>query len=173
MKEKIRSLDVRLTELSKYLGISRPTLYRYLELYESGEAGQVPKDIRDLFRFIDNRCVSKDQLMRYVVSHFCMSPDDGIKTELSGFINESSERSPKLKLMHQMATTSQMDPLIGYLTECISILERDDISDEELVTVARFVLFRSAVSKGVGPTGSEIEEARAILGCDYNEDRQR
>ena len=75
--------------------------------------------------------------------------------------------------MHKIATTSQLDPLIGYLTECIGILEKDDISDEELVTVARFVLFRSAVSKGVGPTGSEIEEARVILGCDYNEDRQR
>ena len=171
MKEKIRSLDVRLTELSKYLSISRPTLYRYLELYESGEPGQVPKDIRELFRFIDGRCGSKDQLMRYVISHFCTSPEDGIKAEMSGFINESSERSPKLKLMYRIATTSHMDPLVGYLAECMDILEKEEISEDELGIVARFVLFRSAVSKGGAPSLSEIGEARIILGCDYHEDR--
>ncbi len=171
MKEKIRSLDVRLTELSKYLGISRPTLYRYLELYESGDAGQVPKEIRDLFRFIDNRCGSKDQLMRYVVSHFCISSDDGIKTDLSGFINESSDRSPKLKLMHLMATTSHLDPLVGYLTECIGILEKDDITEDEMMTVAKFVAFRSSVSKGTGPTGPEVEETIRIIGYGNHEDK--
>ena len=163
MKEKIRFLDVRLTELSKYLGISRPTLYRYLELYESDNRGQIPKDIRDLLRFIDERCATKDQLIRYIVSHFCIPSESGMRSELSGFINESSERSPKLKLMYLLATTSHLDPLIGYLTECLEILERNGMSDDEVRMVARFLAFRSSISKGNGPTEEEIGEAKRIL----------
>ena len=35
VRDKLKSIKIRLNELAIYLNVSRPTLYKYLELYEN------------------------------------------------------------------------------------------------------------------------------------------
>ena len=39
LRDKIRDLGLRLIDLSEYLEVSRPTMYKYIELYEQGHKG--------------------------------------------------------------------------------------------------------------------------------------
>ena len=52
VKEQLRELGFRLTELADLLHISRPTLYKYIELYESGEYDGIRGDVLMLFGYI-------------------------------------------------------------------------------------------------------------------------
>lgn len=68
MKEKLKNLQLRLTELAEYLGISRPTLYKYLEAYEEKKYKQVEMQTLAVFRFINKTStISKLQVFNYIV----------------------------------------------------------------------------------------------------------
>ena len=41
LKEKLSSLKIKISELSQYLSISRPTLYKYIELYEDDKYDEI------------------------------------------------------------------------------------------------------------------------------------
>ena len=53
MKEKLRELGIKTTEMSQYMRVSRPSLYKYIELYESKDYKQIPDKVLRVFKFID------------------------------------------------------------------------------------------------------------------------
>ena len=52
MRTKLKSLELRLTELSTYLGFSRPTLYKFLDDYEKKEFKNIDFKVKVIFDFI-------------------------------------------------------------------------------------------------------------------------
>lgn len=66
LRAKLKNSQVRLFELANYLNISRPTLYRYLQLYEDENYDQVEKKSLDLLTFIHNsRLINRPIIMDY------------------------------------------------------------------------------------------------------------
>jgi len=51
--------------VSSKLGVSRPTLYRYVDLYESGDKEKVPEAARDFFVFCRKVDLSEDDVSKY------------------------------------------------------------------------------------------------------------
>lgn len=56
---------VTITELSKLLGKSRPTVYKYVSDYESGNYGAIPHSVRSLFDKIMSGETSKRGVFEY------------------------------------------------------------------------------------------------------------
>ena len=54
LREKIRDLDLRISDLAEYLKISRPTLYKYIDMYEEGDRSTIDTKILNLFDYIQN-----------------------------------------------------------------------------------------------------------------------
>jgi hypothetical protein len=52
MRTKLKSLELRLTELSTYLGFSRPTLYKFLDDYEKKEFKNIDFKVKVIFDYI-------------------------------------------------------------------------------------------------------------------------
>lgn len=52
MRMKLKSLELRLTELSTYLGFSRPTLYKFLDDYEKKEFKNIDFKVKVIFDYI-------------------------------------------------------------------------------------------------------------------------
>lgn len=68
MREKLKTLGLKLTELSNYLGYSRPTLYKYLEDYEKKQYKQINFRVKKVFDFImKKRTLSKIEVINYIL----------------------------------------------------------------------------------------------------------
>lgn len=68
MREKLKSLNIRLTELSDYLGFSRPTLYKYLEDYENKKFKSIDFRVRKVFDYIlKKKTLSKIEVINFII----------------------------------------------------------------------------------------------------------
>lgn len=67
MKDKLQKLNIRLTELAAFIGVSRPTLYKYLNEYETNQYKNIDHDIVLLFDYImKSTTFSKLQVMEFI-----------------------------------------------------------------------------------------------------------
>lgn len=68
MRKKLKSLGLRLTELSSYLGFSRPTLYKYLEDYDKKRYSEIDYKVKRVFDFVMKRTtISKISVINYII----------------------------------------------------------------------------------------------------------
>ncbi len=68
MREKLKNLGIRLTELSNYLGCSRPTLYKYLEDYENRNYKNIDSKVRKVFDLIiKKKTLSKIEVINFII----------------------------------------------------------------------------------------------------------
>lgn len=70
VRDKLRDINVRLVELATYLKLSRPTIYKYLELFEEGDFGKIEDATCAMFRYIDETPqLTKPALMNYLINN--------------------------------------------------------------------------------------------------------
>lgn len=99
VRDKLREINVRLVELATYLDISRPTIYKYLELYENREYSKIDKVTYDLFSFIDTEVdLSKPSLMNYLIYKIIPANQLGGDDRLSKVIEEIRKLSTSVNL---------------------------------------------------------------------------
>lgn len=68
MREKLKKLNIKLTDLAHYLNISRPTLYKYIDAYEQEKYAEMSKKSKKIFMFIDkNPTASKIDVIDYII----------------------------------------------------------------------------------------------------------
>ena len=85
---------VTITELSRLTNKSRPTIYKWLELYEIDAKDELPQTVAELFDLIAERG-SKKEIYEFCESKF-FSGDDG--EELRGIIELLRKNKDKLDL---------------------------------------------------------------------------
>lgn len=84
---------VTITELSRLTNKSRPTIYKWITLYESGDGDELPRAVKELFDLIAERGSKKD------VYQFCESKFfDGGEDELKEIFDLLRSNKDKLDL---------------------------------------------------------------------------
>ena len=163
MKARMRELNIKMTELSEYIKVSRPTLYKYIESYEGGDLGSIPDRVVNLFRLMDRPEVTKEQVIAFIISSF--SEDEGTETgeAVKRYVSDPSSSPSKVEFLEKVVTTDCLDSIIPYLNDCIDILSGDTIDDEQAYQVARLVLLRSKVNRNLPLKDEELKEAKEIL----------
>ena len=80
LTNKLNIISIRLTELAQAMNISRPTLYKYIEMYEKGEEKKITTEFKSIFDFIiSDLCVNRQSLYLYL---FNGGIEIGIKKEI-------------------------------------------------------------------------------------------
>lgn len=93
IRKKLKDLGIRLTEMSEYFNISRPTLYKYIENFESGNIEQIPNSIRNVFLYtMQKTVISKKEVINYIINLFVR---DLIFNEQDLLLNEVHEKLKK------------------------------------------------------------------------------
>ncbi len=162
MKARMRELNIKMTELSEYIKVSRPTLYKYIESYETGDYASVPDRVVDLFRLMDRPDVTKEQVIAFIISSF--NEDEGDNGEaVRRYLSDPSSSPSKVEFLKKISTTDCLDSIIPYLNDCIDILSGDSIDDDQAYQVARLVLMRSKVMRNLPLKDEELREAKEIL----------
>ena len=163
MKARMRELNIKLTELSEYIKVSRPTLYKYIESYEEGDYESIPNRVVSLFKVMERPDATKEQVISYIISSF--NEDDGTDSAeaVRRYISDPSSSPSKVEFLQKVATTNCLDSIIPYLNDCIDILSGDTMDDDQAYQVARLVLLRSKVNRNLPLKDEELREAKEIL----------
>ena len=61
---------ITVTELSRLLQKSRPTIYKYVVDYETGDLDALPASVAELFRQIDEEDLGHDEILAYCAKRF-------------------------------------------------------------------------------------------------------
>jgi len=71
MKDILVKLNLEISDLASRFGYSRPTVYKYIGLYQDHNYESIPKDIKDFFDYIsDESNQMPDKISQYLSTHF-------------------------------------------------------------------------------------------------------
>lgn len=82
---------VTITELSRLTNKSRPTMYKWLTLYENGKKDDLPQTIRELFELIE-KTGSKKSVYQFCEEKFINSKDDEVLKEIIDLLRANVEK---------------------------------------------------------------------------------
>lgn len=70
LKERLKDIELKITDLSEYLKISRPTLYKFIEAYDTGNYSVINPQILNLFEYIEkNELAGKTKIINYILNN--------------------------------------------------------------------------------------------------------
>lgn len=165
MKEKLRNLGIKTTELSKFMKISRPSLYKYIELYESKEYKQIPEKVFRVFKYVDKyKNLTKEQIIAYTISEFSDTETSDKKEAVRNYLLNKGMNDSKIDLMYVLATTDSLDAVVQYLASAGKILDEGDLDDSKIYQVSRLVNLKHDIMTNTPLNEEEIKKTRSILG---------
>lgn len=137
LRDRIKEMDLRVTELSDYLQVSRPTMYKFIEYYDEQNFDLINKKVLKLFNYIsENEFVGKKSVISYILNNLVeLKPlgeknDATVINKLRKNIVENPE-SKKSKFLELCVTTTFFDELINYLPDIATIAKKRKRSKEE------------------------------------------
>lgn len=106
IREQLKEKDIKITELADYLGITRPTLYKFIDIFDDGKIKGIDSKALRVFRFIEKYPLcGKTQIISFIINDVNKSNDsqkkreefDNIDTALIDFLNEVNSLLSKKK----------------------------------------------------------------------------
>ena len=133
IRESLRKLEIKIMDLAKLLGISRPTLYKIIEEYERGEREKIEPSYLALFDYIQRGHGSKNSVIAYIVQNIITvkSPNDThtLQDMIRKLFNPPNEI--KEAFITSLLQNSPLDSLLPYLVECHTLLQKETLSQED------------------------------------------
>lgn len=165
MKERLKNLGLKTTELSQYMRLSRPSVYKYISLYDNKEYDALPEKVLRTFKYIDKyKTLSKEQVVSFIISEFSDTEKSDRKEQIRSYLMNRGPNDPKIELMYYLISTESLDGLVQYLSNAAKILDEREIDKNELYQIARLVNLKSNLMKNVPLTEEELKLAKANLG---------
>lgn len=90
---------ITISELSRLVNLSRPTLYKYVEEYESEIYDNLPSEILNLFDYIySSKSFGKNDIIEYCANNFSSLSTNSIIDEVKMLINSKEGFKEKLRI---------------------------------------------------------------------------
>ncbi len=164
MREKMRDMDLRVTELSEYLHISRATIYKYIDLYESGKTRGIDDRVKKLFDYIENTPnIGKKNVMSYIMVNLVDSDQSGTVEIVKRYSQSDSCSEEKMIFLRNVCERSDLDGIIPYLNICFGLLSKKDLNEEEYSQLSKLILFRDEVQRNKTVSSVKIKETIRIM----------
>lgn len=158
LRERLKDMGLKLTELANYLQLSRPTLYKFIELYDSGEHDDINGKVLRLFNYIcENELIGKKTVIAYILDNLADIKPLGERSELLAITRAkkyilANPQSPKTKLIEELATGDTLDDIASYLIEIVPLLKRRRLTDEEAALLVPYKELLSKINDNKGDT---------------------
>ncbi len=138
IKERLKDIELKITELSDYLQISRPTMYKFIESYDAGDYSGINKNVLKLFKYIDeNPVIGKKTVVSYILTNLVEEKELGDSSE-NRLYNQikryiiSNPESVKSQFIELAIQKTDFDDAIQYLLKVYPLLKKRKLSDEEI-----------------------------------------
>ena len=135
LQQRLREFEIKITELSEYLQISRPTLYKFISCYDGKKFNLIDKEILALFNYIDeNELIGKKNVINYiltkmprgVVEDHLSDPIDTLKNYL--LLNPESKKS---KFALEFFFDENFSEILCYFADIAPLLHKESVSTAE------------------------------------------
>lgn len=137
LREKIRDLDLRISDLAEYLKISRPTLYKYIDMYEEGNRSTIDTKILNLFDYIQNsKNIGSNNIIYYIMNNIVENSNTNNTEEDKRMKIKSllkTENKTKEDFIYMLTEDNFFDPILDYLMKCKKLSTDPDkkLSEED------------------------------------------
>lgn len=123
LREKLKELDIRLTDLAIFLKLSRPSIYKNIEYYELGQRDKLEPKMLKIFDFIMNeKTISKIGAISYIFE-CAIKPNEQTEERKNIIASWLKRDNPtKIDFMDRLTKSEIFDPILPYLCECEKIL---------------------------------------------------
>ncbi|CRF33933.1 hypothetical protein BRSU_1768 [Brachyspira suanatina] len=137
LREKIRDLDLRISDLAEYLKISRPTLYKYIDMYEEGNRSTIDTKILNLFDYIQNsKNIGNNNVIYYIMNNIVENSntnntEEGKRMKIKSLLK--TENKTKEDFIYMLTEDNFFDPILDYLMKCKKLSTDPDkkLSEED------------------------------------------
>ena len=137
IKERLKELEIKITELANYLQISRPTMYKFIESYDEGKKKEINNNVKKLFDYIEgNPLIGKRNVINYILTRMSTiqendtSEVNDIVQSIKDYVSNNPS-SEKTQFIEFVASQSQYDVVVHYLMEIKPLLRKKKLTDEE------------------------------------------
>ena len=138
IRERLKEIDFKLTDLSEYLKISRPTLYKFIDLYDKKNYESINNYVLSLFKYIDeNPLVGKKSSINYILTNLVDEKELGTETDVSLFMQIkkliiSEPDSSKAKFLELLVKKSDYNDICEYFIKIYPLLRKRNPTKEEI-----------------------------------------
>ena len=153
LRERLKAIDLRITELADYLQISRPTMYKFIEYYDEGNFDAINRKVLMLFNYIaEKELAGKKNVINYILSNLVdgsdLSSDENkdVIRQIKNYIisNPESKKSAFFVLCSQ---NQVYDELIYYLVDIYPLLKKRQLSEEETELIQPYLAIKNLINK--------------------------
>ena len=144
IKERLKDMELKITELSDYLQISRPTMYKFIQAYDSGDSSVINKHVLKLFKYIDeNPLIGKKTVVSYILTNLVEEKELGdtaenrLYNQIKRYLIANPE-SAKSQFIELIVQKTDYDDAITYLLKIYPLLRKRKLSDEEIAFLKPF-----------------------------------
>lgn len=134
LREKIKELDIRIMDLANYMEMSRPTIYKYIEMYETGYRNEIESRVLTVFEYIDNNeNIGKTNVIKFILENISKIEENISETEKKKIqIRNLLKHQDKTKedFIYLISEDNFFDPILGYLIKCKNITDKK-MTDED------------------------------------------
>ena len=137
LRERLKAMELKITELADYLQVSRPTMYKFIDYYDNAEFDLINKKVLKLFNYInEHELVGKKSVVNYILTNLVDVKDVGDDDELD-IIKKikkyiiSNPESKKSQFLVTCATKDTFDDVIYYLVSIQGLIGKRKLGEED------------------------------------------
>lgn len=159
LKYRLKELDIKITELANYLSISRPTMYKFIEMYDDGNKNELANSICGLFDYIEkNELIDKKNVINYILKNVATINEtpsnevDLFAEKIIKSLNGSNSESKKT-IINYLINNNNLDDLFNYLIDATNSLNKSRKSKKDVAKI-------QSLKRIVGIYENDIKESK-------------
>ena len=153
LRERLRELEIKITELTDYLQITRPTMYKFIDYYENSEFDLINKKVLKLFNYIaEHELIGKKNVINYILTNLVNLKENGDSDEIE-IIKKikkyiiSNPESKKSQFIVNLVSKESYDDIISYLVNIEPLLKKRKLTDDEISLLNPYIEFKNKIIK--------------------------
>lgn len=138
LRDKLRDMDLKITELAEYLQITRPTLYKFIDDYNKNNRASINKNVLKLFDYINNNSlVGKKTVLSFIFNNLVIEKEMSSHEDVSRvnrikkYIVENPN-TEKTQFIELIISKTDYDLVVEYLNDVYPLLRKRKLTDEEI-----------------------------------------
>lgn len=126
LRDRLRELGIKIVDLANMLDISRPTLYKHIESYETNALENLDSSYIALFNYItQNEFINAKNVFIYITQNILRLKEKDFQNKVA--ITGNAQKDAFITLLLE---SNRFDDLLGYFISCYELLQKDTLSDE-------------------------------------------
>ena len=131
LRDRLRELGIKIVDLASMLDISRPTLYKHIESYETNALENLDSSYIALFNYItQNEFINAKNVFIYITQNILRLKERDLQGSMAMGRVAITGNAQKDAFITLLLESNRFDDLLGYFISCYELLEKDTLSDE-------------------------------------------